>query len=204
MAGASLLQVAGDDKPGQKKLDLTAKAQIIININQSVTRRSKIFDSALKTFVKRITTEPMPNSQRSRRSHSALPSAVGELELKVLECVWETPGTDAREITSRLALEAPCRLSTVQASLERLVRKELLQREKDGHAYRYYAARSRSELLGSMLKDVIQLLHDGKANTILSSFVNAAAGLDGKALDELEALIQRKRRSVRNKGQENG
>ena len=137
----------------------------------------------------------MPNSPQSRRSHTALPSAVGELELKVLECVWETPGTDARQITWQLTQEAPCRLSTVQASLERLVRKELLQREKEGHAYRYYASRTRSELLGSMLKDVIQLLHDGKANTILSSFVNAAAGLDNNALDELEALIQRKRRT---------
>lgn len=145
----------------------------------------------------------MPNSPQSRRSHNALPNAVGELELKVLECVWETPGTDARQITEQLAQEAPCRLSTVQASLERLVRKELLQREKEGHAYRYYAARTRSELLGSMLKDVIQLLHDGKANTILSSFVNAAAGLDNNALDELEALIQRKRRRAQKRGDNN-
>jgi predicted transcriptional regulator len=136
----------------------------------------------------------MTQSRSARRSHNALPNAVGELELKVLECVWQTPGTDARQITWELAKDAPCRLSTVQASLERLVRKEFLQREKEGHAYRYYAARSRSDLLGSMLKDVIRLLHDGQANTILSSFVNVAAGLNSNALDELEALIQRKRR----------
>ncbi len=137
----------------------------------------------------------MSSSRSNRRSHNALPNAVGELELKVLESVWQTPGTDARQITWELAQDAPCRLSTVQASLERLVRKNLLQREKEGHAYRYYAARSRSELLGSMLRDVIQLLHDGQANTILSSFVNVAAGLNNNALDELEALIQRKRRN---------
>jgi len=134
-------------------------------------------------------------SQTSRRSHNALPSAVGELELKVLECIWRTPGTDAQQITWELAQEAPCRLSTVQASLERLVRKSYLQREKEGHAYRYYAAKSRSDLLGSMLKDVIHLLHDGQANTILSSFVNVAEKLEGNALDELEAMIQRKRRN---------
>ena len=136
----------------------------------------------------------MPKPPRSRRSHTALPNAVGELELKVLECVWESPGIDARQITAQLALDAPCRLTTVQAGLERLVRKEMLEREKEGHAYRYFAARSRSELLGSMLRDVIQLLHDGKANTILSSFVNVADRLNDNALDELEAMIQRKRR----------
>lgn len=136
----------------------------------------------------------MPKPPRTRRSHNALPNAVGELELKVLECVWQTPGIDARRIARQLAQDAPCRLSTVQASLERLVRKELLHRDKDGHAYRYVAARSRSELMGSILKDVIQLLHDGKAQTILSSFVNIADKLNDSALDELEAMIQRKRR----------
>ncbi|GAB5500660.1 MAG: hypothetical protein PsegKO_29710 [Pseudohongiellaceae bacterium] len=131
---------------------------------------------------------------KSRRSHSALPNALGEVELKVMEWVWASPGTDARAITSELNSVAPCRLSTVQAALERLVRKDYLRREKHGHAYRYFARQSRSELLGTMLKDVIRLLHDGQANTILSSFVNAAERLNDEALDELETLIHRKRR----------
>lgn len=136
----------------------------------------------------------MKSLPKVRRSHSALPNSLGEVELKIMEQVWTEPGTDARTITAELSRTAPCRLSTVQAALERLVRKDCLHREKYGHAYRYYARQSRSELLGSMLKDVIRLLHDGRANTILSSFVNAAERLDDGALDELEALIQRKRR----------
>ena len=131
---------------------------------------------------------------KPRRSHSALPNSLGEVELKIMEQVWTEPGTDARSITSELNNAAPCRLSTVQAALERLVRKDCLRRKKCGHAYRYYAQQSRGELLGGMLKDVIRLLHDGQANTILSSFVNAAERLDDSALDELEMLIQRKRR----------
>lgn len=110
-----------------------------------------------------------------------------------METVWRQPEIDARSITETLAEEAPCRLSTVQATLDRLVRKEFLQRRKRGHAYIYTASKSRGELLGSMLKDVIQLLHDGQANTILSSFVSVASKLDSSALDELEAMIKRKR-----------
>lgn len=134
----------------------------------------------------------LPNS-KSRRSHAALPNSLGEVELKIMEQVWAEPGTDARAITDELNSSAPCRLSTVQAALERLVRKHYLRREKQGHAYRYFALQSRGELLGSMLKDVIHLLHDGRANTILSSFVNAAERLNDEALDELETLIRRKR-----------
>lgn len=134
----------------------------------------------------------LPTS-KSRRSHAALPKSLGEVELKIMELVWAEPGTDARTITGELDSSAPCRLSTVQAALERLVRKDYLRREKQGHAYRYFARQSRGEVLGTMLKDVIRLLHDGQTHTILSSFVNAAERLNDEALDELETLIRRKR-----------
>lgn len=110
-----------------------------------------------------------------------------------MEAVWSEPAIDARSITEKLAAEAPCRLSSVQATLERLLRKEFLSRSKKGHAFFYTAVKSRADVLGSLLKDVIHLLHDGKTNTILSSFVNVAERLDESALDDLEEMIRKKR-----------
>lgn len=130
---------------------------------------------------------------KTRRAQNALPSSLGELELKVMETVWARPDIDARSITETLAEEAPCRLSSVQATLERLLRKNFLARSKKGHAYFYTALQSRGDVLGALLKDVIKLLHDGQTNTILSSFVNVAERLDDSALDDLEAMIRRKR-----------
>jgi predicted transcriptional regulator len=132
---------------------------------------------------------------KKRHSNNAIPNAIGELELRILEIVWLDPGVDAREITVSLPATRTISLSTVQSTLERLTRKNLLTRVKHSHAYRYCAAVTRGELLGAMLKDVISLLHNGNADTILSSFVNVAAKLDDTALDELEALIQKKRQS---------
>jgi len=37
------------------------------------------------------------------------------------------------------------------------------------------------------------MLHDGRMETILSSFVNVAADLDEKSLNDLEQLIKQKR-----------
>ena len=130
---------------------------------------------------------------KTRRAQNALPSSLGELELKVMEVVWSESTIDARSITEKLATEAPCRLSSVQATLERLLRKEFLARSKKGHAYFYTALKSRADVLGSLLKDVIHLLHDGQTNTILSSFVNVAERLDDSALDALEDMIRKKR-----------
>jgi predicted transcriptional regulator len=131
---------------------------------------------------------------KSRNSHTTLPNALGELELGVMESVWQSPGTDAKQIMGSLALQHPSKLSTVQSTLERLVRKQFLSRSKKGHAFRYFPQVSRSELLGNLMRDVIRLLHDGSTDTILSSFVNVADTIDESALDELESLIRHKRK----------
>lgn len=111
-----------------------------------------------------------------------------------MQILWQRPHQDARQIREALPdLRAPT-LSTVQSTLERLYRKTYVDRVKLGHAYTYHASVSRSSLLGRMLGDVIQLLHDGRMETILNSFVQAAADLDESSLDDLEAMIRLKKK----------
>lgn len=134
--------------------------------------------------------------KKSRNSHTTLPNSLGELELHVMECVWDSTGIDAKAVVEQVSSKRPTTLSTVQTTLERLVRKGLLIRAKQGYAFLYSANVSRPELLGMLMKDVIGLLHDGKADTILSSFINVAAKIDDSALDRLERLIREKRRKL--------
>ena len=130
---------------------------------------------------------------KKRSSSNILPNTLGELELRVLEALWVTPHLDAKAIWERLPRLSRTSLSTVQSTLERLYRKGMVDRNKQGHAYCYFAMVSRGNLLGRMMGDVIQLLHDGKLETILSSFVNIAADMDDSSLAELEALIEKKK-----------
>ncbi len=132
---------------------------------------------------------------RQRAASNALSaSTLGELELRVLEVLWEQPGLDAKELHAALSGNRSPSLSTVQSALERLHRKQLVERRKNGYAYTYSCRVSRSDLLGRFMGDVIQLLHDGRMETILSSFVNVAADMDDKSLDELERIIQARKR----------
>ena len=134
--------------------------------------------------------------KKSRHAQTTLPHTLGELELCVMAEIWQASGIDAKQIAERISLHHPSSLSTIQSTLERLVRKGLLDREKQGHAFIYTAVVSRAELLGLLLKDVIRLLHDGSPETILTSFVNVASRIDTSALDHLERLIQRKRKQM--------
>lgn len=118
---------------------------------------------------------------------------LGELELQVLEILWRHPDLDAKQVRTSLPGPRLPSLSTVQSTLERLYRKAYVDRIKQGHAYNYYATVTRGNLLGRMLGDVIQILHDGRMETILSSFVNAAAEMDESSLEALEQMVQRRR-----------
>lgn len=131
---------------------------------------------------------------KTRSSSNILSHNLGELELRVLEALWQRPHLDARQVREALSAEIPQRrtpgLSTIQSTLERLFRKAYIDRIKQGHAFTYHASVSRGNLLGRMLGDVIQLLHDGRMETILSSFVQVASDMDEASLDALEALIK--------------
>lgn len=133
---------------------------------------------------------------RKRSSSNVLPNTLGQLELDVLEALWECPQLEAKAICARIPRLRQSSLSTVQSTLERLHRKGLLGRDKRGHAYCYFAIVSRSNLLGRMMGDVIGLLHDGRLETILSSFVNVAADMDESSLNDLEELINKKKQEL--------
>ena len=133
---------------------------------------------------------------KRRSSSNVLPNILGELELGVMETLWEAPHLDAKAICDGMPLFRKPSLSTMQSTLERLYRKGLVDRDKQGHSYRYFASVSRANLLGRMMGDVIHLLHDGRLETILSSFVNVAADMDEASLAELEALITAKKQEL--------
>jgi predicted transcriptional regulator len=127
-----------------------------------------------------------------RSTTNALPQ-LGELELNVLEILWAHPELGARDIREQLNAARKPRLSTVQSTLERLWRKELLSREREGTAYVYRCRVARSELLAKLMGGVIRQLHTGSLDPILSSFVDFADRMDENTLDKLDALVQQRK-----------
>ena len=99
---------------------------------------------------------------------------LGERELDVLEIVWAGGQRSAQDVLDALPGGAVS-LSTVQSTLERLHRKELLSRVKAGRAYQYEARVSRSQLIGGMLRDLAQDVAGGDIAPMLSGFLDYVA-----------------------------
>jgi predicted transcriptional regulator len=121
-----------------------------------------------------------------------LVTRLGELELAVLEYVWEAPETSAKEAHAAMGVKRGISLNTVQSTLERLHRKQLLTRRKVRHAYVYDARLPRARLVAQLIQDLLKRFGTDAAST-MAAFVEAAEHVDEEALSALEAQLEARR-----------
>jgi predicted transcriptional regulator len=123
------------------------------------------------------------------------PLVLGPLEEAVLEAVWGLGGErSVRDVLAAMT-GAPA-YTTIMTTLERLSRKGLLRRRKEGRAFVYAAAVTRSELTRRRASRILGgLLSEGASapEPILSCLVDAVGAHDRVLLDRLEELIRRKK-----------
>ena len=128
-----------------------------------------------------------------RAQLSGLESMFGTLELRVLDALWRRPnGASVRELQGEFPKAA---YTTLMTTMDRLHRKGVLDREKTGRAFVYRPRHSREELeTAAAARAMSALLGHGHAQPILSWLVDTVSQHDAGLLDELERLVQAKRR----------
>ena len=130
---------------------------------------------------------------RSVREAQAL--GLGALERQVLEQVWKSGTMSVRDVQRALGDDSA--YTTIMTTLDRLYRKRLLKRRKEGRAFFYSPAMSKEEFEHSVAKDIIGGLLDRGAEPIIASIVDAVSDHDRELLDDLERLVREKRRLLR-------
>ena len=128
-----------------------------------------------------------------RRKSSGAAAIFGVLELRVMEALWrrEAP-VSVRDLVADFEGTA---YTTLMTTLDRLHRKGVLAREKSGRAFVYEPRYSRDELESGMAVGAIESLLDrSSAEPVLSYFIDEVGRRDARLLDELERLVQEKRR----------
>lgn len=118
---------------------------------------------------------------------------LGELEMAVLEHLWLAKTGSAKGVHQNIGTQRGISPNTIQSTLDRLFKKQLLNREKVSHAYVYSPSVERGELMAQLIGDVVETLSGGKTDYLLSAFVEFAARTDESNLDRLEQLIIQRR-----------
>lgn len=114
---------------------------------------------------------------------------LGDLEVAVLEHIWQKAETSAKEAHAALGAERGISANTVQSTLERLYRKGLLSRAKAGHAFLYRARVAREQVVAGLINEVLGRFGADTASAV-AAFAEAADGFDDESLQALEAELK--------------
>ncbi|MEO7130294.1 MAG: BlaI/MecI/CopY family transcriptional regulator [Dermatophilaceae bacterium] len=124
----------------------------------------------------------MPTNARPR---------LGDLERAVLEHLWVSvdahpDGLTVREVHDTVGVERGLAYTTLMTVLDRMAKKGLVVRERDGRAWRYLPASSREELTSEALHQTLGEFSSGDRRSALMHFLEESTPED---LDDLKAAL---------------
>ncbi len=135
-----------------------------------------------------------------KRPREVVGQALGKLEREVMEMSWRKGEISVRDVY--LAFNERFAYTTLMTTLQRLHKKGVLERRKQGRAFLYAPRLSPFEFEQGIARDLIEGLigqaEDG-VEPVLACIVDAVSEHDRAFLDALDRLIQEKKQELRRK-----
>ena len=123
------------------------------------------------------------------------PAALGALETQVMDEVWRHGGErSVRDVHA--AFQARLAYTTVMTTMDRLYKKGLLDRRKEGRAFLYAARLNRQQFVLNAGAGLLRGLLESEGEPALSFLVDAVTDRDRELLDRLERLVREKKRQA--------
>ncbi|HCB69748.1 MAG TPA: BlaI/MecI/CopY family transcriptional regulator [Persephonella sp.] len=120
------------------------------------------------------------------------PTPLGDLEEKVMNVLWKIGNGTVREV--REQLNENLAHTTVMTILDRLYKKGLLKRIKEGKSYRYFPLISKEEFEKKVAEKVITDIIRSHPETAIAAFEGAIEKLSEEEIYHLKKMIEEKMR----------
>ena len=117
---------------------------------------------------------------------------LGDLERAIMDRLWAidppTPESamSVREIHDSLSQERDIAYTTVMTVLDRLTKKGLVTRERDGRAWRYLPQSTSEELTAHLLRDSLDHIDTSDRRAAMLHFLDSASADE---IDDLKAAL---------------
>lgn len=121
---------------------------------------------------------------------------MGDLERAVMERLWSVDDaagdgwSTVREVHEALAADRDIAYTTVMTVMDRLAKKGLVQQRKEGRAYAYQPAGSRSAMTADLMREALTEFAQEDRRTALVAFVGEASDEERAALREALAALE--------------
>lgn len=114
---------------------------------------------------------------------------LGDLEIFVLKMAWQLGAGTVKTFYNQVKPERNVSQNTVQSTLERLYRKSILTRHKEGHAYIYQPKLSREAFTAQLLANMVSEFESDPSMT-LAAFVEQQEGVSDAKWQHLKAVVE--------------
>ncbi len=138
-----------------------------------------------------------PPVQSFRLDQAGLARLFGELEAQIMDAMWHLEEASVQDVCDYLG---DVNYKTIMTVMNRLVQKGILTRRQRGRAFVYRPIADRDTFLSTVFRSVAQGLVGDFGELALAQIVDTAGEVDPTLLDELEQMIQQKRREAIREG----
>lgn len=117
---------------------------------------------------------------------------LGDLERAIMDRLWAIDpvipesAMTVREIHESIAQERDIAYTTVMTVLDRMSKKGLVTRERDGRAWRYLPVSTSEELTADLLRDSLEHIESSDRRAAMLHFLDAASP---EEIDDLKAAL---------------
>lgn len=115
---------------------------------------------------------------------------ISKTEFEVLDALWEQYPASANDIIQRLNQNKAWHEKTVKTLLSRLVKKQIVDFDKQQRSYLYFPLVERSTYIEKESKSLVSRLFGGKVAPLVAGFVNSDS-LSKEDVNELKSLIKK-------------
>ena len=115
---------------------------------------------------------------------------ISKTEYEVLDALWEQYPASANDIIQRLNKNKQWHEKTVKTLLSRLVKKQVINFDKQQRSYLYFPLVERSTYTEKESKSLVSRLFGGKVAPLVAGFANSDS-LSKEDVEELKSLIEK-------------
>jgi predicted transcriptional regulator len=115
-----------------------------------------------------------------------------------METLWDAGDSwmTVREVHDKLAADRDIAYTTVMTVLDRMTHKDLVERQREGRAWRYRPTQSRGAMTAEVMRDALgefaQEANKDEREAALVAFVGEASAADRQALRDALAALERR------------
>ncbi len=105
-----------------------------------------------------------------------------------MDVLWDSDGDlSVREVHERLGEQRDLAYTTVMTVLDRLAKKKVVTRSRDGRAWQYSPVGSREEMTAASMRNTLESLDSGDRKAAMLHFIGGASK---EEIADLQALLE--------------